>query len=46
MADKFQEILETYWGYHEFRSIQREIIESIAGGHDTLGLMPTVEARA
>lgn len=41
MADKFQEILETYWGYHEFRSIQREIIESIAGGHDTLGLMPT-----
>lgn len=41
MADKFQENLETYWGYHEFRSIQREIIESIAGGHDTLGLMPT-----
>lgn len=41
MADKFQKILETYWGYHEFRSIQREIIESIAGGNDTLGLMPT-----
>lgn len=41
MADQFQKILETYWGYHEFRSIQHDIIESIAGGHDTLGLMPT-----
>ncbi len=39
--DKFQTILQTYWGYDDFRGIQREIIESIAGGHDTLGLMPT-----
>ena len=41
MADKFQEILRTYWGYPDFRGIQRDIIESIANGKDTLGLMPT-----
>lgn len=39
--DKFQEILHTYWGYSDFRGIQRDIIESIANGKDTLGLMPT-----
>lgn len=41
MTDKFQEILRTYWGYPDFRGIQRDIIESIAKGKDTLGLMPT-----
>ena len=41
MTDKFQEILRTYWGYPDFRGIQREIVESIANGQDTLGLMPT-----
>ena len=38
---KFKNLLQTYWGYEDFRGIQREIIESIACGHDTLGLMPT-----
>ena len=41
MADKYQEILRTYWGYPDFRGIQRDIIESITSGKDTLGLMPT-----
>ena len=41
MTDKFQEILRTYWGYPDFRGIQRDIIESISQGKDTLGLMPT-----
>ena len=37
----YQSILKQYWGYNDFRGIQREIIESIGAGHDTLGLMPT-----
>ena len=42
MSDfNFQAILKKYWGYDDFRGIQRDIIESIGAGHDTLGLMPT-----
>lgn len=37
----FQDILRTYWGYSDFRGIQSDIIDSIAAGKDTLGLMPT-----
>ena len=40
-TEDFKEILRKYWGYHDFRSIQLEIINSIADGRDTLGLMPT-----
>lgn len=40
MSD-FRQILHQYWGYPDFRGIQRDIIESVAAGHDTLGLMPT-----
>ena len=39
--EDYRSILRQYWGYDDFRGIQREIIESIGGGHDTLGLMPT-----
>lgn len=41
MIEDYQSILRKYWGYDDFRGIQREIIESIGSGHDTLGLMPT-----
>ena len=36
-----QSLLKKYWGYDDFRGIQKEIIESIGAGKDTLGLMPT-----
>ena len=34
-------LLYKYWGYPSFRGIQRNIIDSIYAGKDTLGLMPT-----
>lgn len=34
-------ILKEFFGHSSFRGIQQEIIESIASGRDTLGLMPT-----
>ena len=39
--DKYRQIIHDYWGYDDFRGIQREIIESVCAGNDTLGLMPT-----
>ena len=36
-----EEILKQWWGYGEFRPMQREIIESVMAGRDTLALMPT-----
>lgn len=38
---EFRQILTRYWGYTAFRPMQEEIIESVARGMDTLGLMPT-----
>ena len=35
------EILRKNWGYDSFRPMQREIIDSVLGGNDTLGLLPT-----
>ncbi|HQB27954.1 MAG TPA: ATP-dependent DNA helicase RecQ [Paludibacter sp.] len=38
---QFLDILKQYWGYDTFRELQGDIIQSIASGKDTLGLMPT-----
>ncbi|MDD4424693.1 MAG: RecQ family ATP-dependent DNA helicase, partial [Mariniphaga sp.] len=40
MSD-FRQILTRFWGYTDFRPLQLDIIESVASGKDTLGLMPT-----
>lgn len=37
----YTDILKKYWGYSTFRSLQEEIIQSVADNKDTLGLMPT-----
>lgn len=35
------DLLRKYWGYDAFRPAQREIIDSVLAGRDTLGLLPT-----
>lgn len=34
-------VLKRHWGYDGFRPLQREIVDSVLAGRDTLGLMPT-----
>ena len=40
MAD-IQQLLQQHFGYHEFRPGQREVIEHVLAGNDTIVLMPT-----
>ena len=39
--EKLYEVLRKYWHYEEFRPMQKEIIDSVVAGRDTLALMPT-----
>jgi len=34
-------ILQKYWQHNTFRSLQKEIIDSVLSGQDTFALMPT-----
>ncbi|MBQ2142723.1 MAG: DEAD/DEAH box helicase, partial [Alistipes sp.] len=36
-----EEVLQKWWGYEAFRPKQREIIDAVLAGRDTLALMPT-----
>lgn len=38
---EIDDILSKHWGYRSFRPLQRDIIESVLAGHDTLGMLPT-----
>lgn len=35
------EVLRRWWGYDGFRPLQRDVIDSVLSGRDTLALMPT-----
>lgn len=35
------EALKTYWGFDEFRALQREAVEAVLGGQDCLLVLPT-----
>ena len=39
--NNIQNILQHYWNYSSFRPLQKEIIESVLSGKDTLALLPT-----
>ena len=41
MRQTIHDILHQYWGYDSFRPMQEDIILSVLGGRDTLGLMAT-----
>ncbi|HEX2607853.1 MAG TPA: ATP-dependent DNA helicase RecQ [Flavisolibacter sp.] len=34
-------ILKKYWGFEDYRPLQKEIIESVLSGRDTLAILPT-----
>ena len=35
------QILKHYWGFDHFRSLQKDIIDSVLNGNDTMALLPT-----
>jgi ATP-dependent DNA helicase RecQ len=40
-APNLSEVLRRYWGYHEFRPKQENVIRSVLAGRDTCVVMPT-----
>ncbi len=39
--NEYLQILKKFWGFSSFRPVQAEIINAIAQGKDTLGILPT-----
>ncbi len=39
--DRYEQALQKYFGFDTFRFPQKDIIASIAEGHDTIALLPT-----
>ena len=37
----YEKILKRWWGYDSFRPLQKEIIDSVCSGKDTLAILPT-----
>ncbi|MGM9788398.1 MAG: DEAD/DEAH box helicase, partial [Candidatus Cryptobacteroides sp.] len=35
------DLLKKYWGYDSFRPLQKQVIDSVLEGKDTLALLPT-----
>jgi len=40
-APNLSDVLRCYWGYHEFRPKQENVIRSLLAAHDTCVIMPT-----
>ena len=38
---RLEDVLERYWGYASFRPLQREAMDAILGGHDSVVVLPT-----
>lgn len=41
MHNKIHKILKDYFGYHDFKKGQAEVIETILSNKDVVGIMPT-----
>ncbi len=39
--DALLDVLERYWGYDSFRPLQREAMDAVLAGRDSLVVMPT-----
>ena len=39
--DQLRAVLETFWGYTSFRPLQREAMQAVLGGRDSLVVLPT-----
>ena len=40
-SKQLQKLLQTHWGYDEFRPLQREAIEAVMDGRDSVVVLPT-----